>query len=237
VRVRVAGIVDLFPTLDPGPGFVVFDREALRAAQGVAGVPVSAFATELWVDLDDTLSLEEERMAVDHLTGSESPIAIEAPAHRAALVERVERDPTLVAAGSGILLIAATAVLAIGAAGFVVTALLAIGSRVTEFAVLRALGVARAQMLRALLLEWGVLALLGGVLGVLLGRQIAAVMLSSLDVTSDGARVVPPFIMVTDWFTVGIGCVVVGMLSAVALLLAWSTATREADAAALRHTQ
>jgi hypothetical protein len=235
--VRVAGVLDLFPTLDPGPGFVVFDRRALRAAEGLAGVPVSSFATELWVDFDAALSLGEQEAIVDRLTAADSPVEVEAPLHRTALVESVEGDPTLVAAGSGILLIAAAAVLAIGAAGFVVTALLAVGARITEFAVLRALGVARGQLLRALLLEWGVLALAGALLGVLLGRQIAAVMLSSLNVTSDGRPVVPSFIMQTDWLTIAAGFAVIGLFAVVALVLAWAAATRQANSAALRLTQ
>jgi hypothetical protein len=88
-----------------------------------------------------------------------------------------------------------------------------------------------------LLLEWGVLALAGIVLGVLLGRQIAAVMLSSLNVTSEGTPVVPPFIMQTDWLTMAAGFLVILSLATVALMFAWSGTTRQGDAAALRITQ
>jgi hypothetical protein len=237
VPVRVAGVLRLFPTLDPERGFVVFDRAALRASQGITGVPVSAFATELWVDFAVGVALEDQRALVDQLRAPEASIALEDLRHQAALVDRVEGDPTLVAAGSGILLIAAAAVLAIGAAGFAVTSLLAVGARVTEFAVLRALGVSRRQVLGALLLEWGVLAVAGMVLGVLLGRQIAAVMLSSLNVTSDGAPVVPPFIMQTDWLTMAAGFTVILAVATAALVLAWGGTTRQGDAAALRITQ
>jgi hypothetical protein len=237
VPVRVAGVLSLFPTLDPERGFVIFDRGALRAAQGTTGVPVSAFATELWVDFADGTTLADQRAVIDQLRAPDSGIALEEVRHQRALVDRVENDPTLVAAGSGILLIAAAAVLAIGAAGFAVTSLLAVGARVTEFAVLRALGVSRGQVLGALLLEWGVLAVAGVVLGVLLGRQIAAVMLASLNVTSEGAPVVPPFIMQTDWLTMAAGFGVILAVAAAALVLAWSGTTRQGDAAALRITQ
>lgn len=51
--------------------------------------------------------------------------------------------------------------------GFVVTLVMTVRARVVELAVLRALGSSRLEILRAMLLEWGVVLLLGTATGVL----------------------------------------------------------------------
>lgn len=237
IPLRVAGTLNLFPTLDPGSGFIVADRRQLRAISGMAGTG-GPFANELWVDFAASLPLAEQRAAVARLERrSTSPVWIAEPLLQAAMVEETGADPTLVASGSGILLVAAAAVLALAAAGFVVTAAIAVGARRTEFAVLRALGITPRQVLRSLLLEWGVLAMAGVALGAVLGRQIAGVMLSSLSVTPAGTRVVPPFVVESDWRSVAAGAAGVVALAAAALVLAWRATARRADAAVLRQTQ
>ena len=165
------------------------------------------------------------------------PAAAAQPEMPEEMLDDTLADPSLVASGAGVLLVAAVAVVLIAAAGFGIAVLIAVGGRVTEFAVLRALGVSAPQLLRSLLLEWGVLALCGGVLGFLLGRRIADVMLTALEVTSAGTRVVPPFTLQSDWRVVGAGLVVVGGCALAAVVFAWGGAVRRAGAAALRHTQ
>ncbi len=237
VPLRVAGVLALFPTLDPGSGFIVADRRQLRAISSTAST-AGPFANELWVDFDASLPLAEQRAVVAGLEQrSTSPVWIAEPLLQASMVEEADADPTLVASGSGILLVAAVAVLILAAAGFVVTAVIAVGGRRTEFAVLRALGIMPRQILQSLLLEWSVLTVLGVILGVILGRQIARVMLSSLSVTPAGTRVVPPFIVRSDWWGIAAGTAVVVVLAAVALVLAWRAVARRADAEVLRQTQ
>ena len=237
VPMRVAGTIDLFPTLDPGPGFVVTDRRQLRAIFGMVATP-GPFANELWLDFALSVPLAQQRVVVAQLEQpSDSPLRIVDPLLQASMVEEVSADPTLVASGSGILLVAAVAVLILATAGFIVTAVISIGARRTEFAVLRALGITPRQVLRSLLLEWSVLALLGVMLGVALGRQIARVMLASLSVTSAGTRVVPPFIVRSDWWAITAGAAAVVSLTAVALVLTWRAVARRANAEVLRQTQ
>lgn len=237
VSLRVAGVLNLFPSLDPGSGFIVADRRQLRAIFSTASAS-GPFANELWVDFDASLPLAEQRAVVAQLERRfTSPVWIAEPLLQAAMVDEADADPTLVASGSGILLVAAVAVLVLAAAGFVVTAVIAVAARRTEFAVLRALGITPRQILRSLLLEWGVLAVLGVVLGVVLGRQIAKVMLSSLSVTAAGTRVVPPFTVESDWSSISAGTLVVVALAAVALVLAWRAVARRANAEVLRQTQ
>lgn len=237
VPLRVAGVLNLFPTLDPASGFIVVDRRQLRAVSSAmnAGGP---FTNELWVDFDEAATLAEQGDVAEQLGQRfTSPVWIAEPLLQRALVEEADADPTLVASGSGILLVAAMAVLILAAAGFTVTAVVAVGARRTEFAVLRAIGITPRQILQSLLLEWGILAVLGTGLGVLLGRQIAGVMLSSLSVTSAGTRVVPPFVVHSDWWSIAIGAIAVVALTSGALVLAWRTAARRANTEMLRQTQ
>jgi len=235
--VRVAGTLTLFPTLDPGSGFIVVDRRQLRAVSSI-GSAAAPFANELWVDFEDRLPLEEQRAVVAQLERRfESPVWITEPLLQASMAEEASADPNLVASGSGILLVAAVAVVILTAAGFVVTALIAIGGRRAEFAVLRALGITPPQILRSLLLEWGMLATLGVVLGIALGRAIANVMLSSLSVTPAGTRVVPPFTMASDWWGIALGLVAILSLAALALFFAWRSVARRASTEVLRQTQ
>ncbi len=238
VPLAIQASASLFPTLDPERGFVVVEFARLRSIAGALDARDAQRATELWVDLDDTLPLERQREIVALLADQEaSPLWILDPVHQAANLEAIASDPTLQASGSGILLLAFGAALAAALLGFVVTLAITLRGRVTEFAVLRSLGSSPAGILRAVLLEWGVVLLLGATIGVLLGRQIATLMLRFLEVTEDGARVIPAFALETDWALVAAGLAALAAAAALALWASWRAALRRADAAALRLTQ
>ena len=141
------------------------------------------------------------------------------------------------ASGSGILSVAFVAVLSLSALGFVVTLVLSARRRTVEFAVLRTVGTSSWQILRSMLLEWGTVLLIGTTIGVLLGRQVASIMLSVLEVTEEGVSVLPPFTLETDWTALGVGIGALIGLVAVALGVAWATTMRRANASELRITQ
>ena len=238
VPFAVQASASLFPTLDPARGFVVVELARLRSIAGALDAGEAQRATELWIDLDDALPLERQRELVALLADRDaSPLWILDPVHQAANLEAIASDPTLQASGSGILLLAFAAALAAALLGFVVTLAMTLRGRVTEFAVLRSLGSSPAGILRAVLLEWGVVLVLGATVGVLLGRHIATLMLRFLEVTEDGARVVPAFAIETDWALVVAGLATLAAAAALALWASWRGALRRADAAALRLTQ
>ena len=143
----------------------------------------------------------------------------------------------LQAGGSGILVVAFVAVLALTTLGFVVTLATSMQSRIVEFAVLRAVGSSSRQILRSMLVEWGTVLVIGSVIGVFLGRRVASVMLSFLDVTEEGDRVLPPFIVQTDWMRLGWGVGILVVIVAIALIVSWAASMRAADARQLRITQ
>jgi ABC-type antimicrobial peptide transport system permease subunit len=121
--------------------------------------------------------------------------------------------------------------------GFVVTMVVGARARATEFAVLRAVGASRQEILRALLLEWGVVLVAGGLIGALVGRQVARIMLGFLNVTEDGDPVVPPFTLLTDWVTLGLGLGLLAGIVFTSLVVAWATSMRRSPTIELRLTQ
>ena len=141
------------------------------------------------------------------------------------------------APGAGLRRASLPAVVGLAALGFVFTLVLGARSRTVEFAVLRAIGSSRLQILRSMVLEWGVVLVIGAVVAALLGRRVARVMLSFLDVTEDGTRVLPPFSLETDWATLGVGIGALVAVVALGLVLSWASALRRATAGELRLTR
>lgn len=239
VPVNVREAVNFFPTLSPGSGYVVVNHEHLRMIVGAVDDDGVQAPNELWIDFAPGATLGEQREVLDWLASIDSPLRIvgDAAVHRDALLDETRANPTLRASGSGILVVAFASVLGLSMLGFVVTLVLGARARVLEFAVLRAVGASPREILRALLLEWGTVLVVGLAIGLALGRQVARIMLSFLEVTEDGTRVLPPFILMTDWLTLGIGgALLVGIVLA-ALGLAWAAAMRQADATQLRMTR
>ena len=69
---------------------------------------------------------------------------------------------------------------------------------------MRAVGLSPRQMFTMISLEYLLVAAIGLVIGTIAGLRISDTMLSFLNVTEDGGRVVPPFSLATRWDTVGI---------------------------------
>jgi hypothetical protein len=236
VPLSVRAVSDFFPTLNPEGGYIVVNGADLAALANLIGVTPGRLPNELWVSFDASDVRRAE--VVQMLTGDEGPLPLTgSPVDLGADLAEVRADPTLRASGSGILVLAFTSVMLLAALGIVVTLMLGARGRTLEFAVLRAVGSSRLQILRSMLLEWGVVLALGVAVGVLLGRQIAGLMLSFLDVTEDGTRVLPPFVLGTDWAVLGGGVLALLVVVAVALGLAWAAAVRRADATQLRITR
>ena len=236
VPVRVRAVAELFPTLDPERPLIVLNFEHLGALSALVDVQRFRWPNELWVSTGAPPA-EQERL-LEALTRPGAPLRLAGGVrHQHAEIAAVEADPTLRASGSGILTAAFGAVLGLAMLGFVVTLVLGAHGRVVEFAVLRAVGSSPAQILRAMALEWGAVLAVGTAIGVLLGRRVATVMLSFLDVTEAGERVVPPFIVETDWLTLALGVAALGAVAALALVLSWASAVRHETAVALRLTR
>ena len=76
---------------------------------------------------------------------------------------------------------------------------------------MRAVGISPRQLFAMISLEYLLIATIGLVVGTIAGLRISETMLSFLEVTSSGARIVPPYRLITDWGTVGVAFLAVGV--------------------------
>ncbi|HNO66550.1 MAG TPA: FtsX-like permease family protein, partial [Tepidiformaceae bacterium] len=146
----------------------------------------------------------------------------------------LERNPLIAAGGAGILYLAFGAVLLLVAVALIVSLWVSVQRRRSEFAVLRAMGLSRGQVVQLLAFEYAIVAVLGLAAGCYLGRLVGERMLSFLNVDENGERAEPAFLLHTEWLLVaGGGLIVLGVFVA-ALVFASRLITRTTDAAALR---
>ncbi len=82
---------------------------------------------------------------------------------------------------------------------------------------MRAVGLSTRQVFAMISLEYLLVAVIGLVVGTLAGLRISDTMLSFLNVTEDGGRILPPFALSTRWSVVGIayGATLIAFLAGV----------------------
>ncbi|MCC7089760.1 MAG: ABC transporter permease [Dehalococcoidia bacterium] len=230
VPVRVTASFRLFPTLNTleGPA-VVFNRDHLLTWLGLANVTNLPGLNEAWLSLEPgadsaalaaTLGLDP--FDLDNTTDRETELA------------RIASNPLIAAGGAGILYLAFGAVLLMVGAALLVSLWVSVQRRRGEFAVLRAMGLSRGQVVRLLAFEYAIVAVLGLIGGAYLGRMVGSRMLSFLNVDEDGRPAEPSFILQTDWLMVLAGAAIVLAVFAFALGIAGRLISRTSDAQALR---
>jgi predicted lysophospholipase L1 biosynthesis ABC-type transport system permease subunit len=165
-NVVITGILDAFPTLDAEASmFVVIDYQTVAALDLTMPGTLFASPNEYWLAVDD------ERAAAVAETLREIPFqsAMVAPQHERAQILRT--DP--VALGMiGALSIGFVAAIVFALIGFVTSAAVSVRERLTEFALLRAIGLSPRQLAGWLLLEHGFLLAVSLVFGTLLGLAL-----------------------------------------------------------------
>jgi hypothetical protein len=236
VPVRMVVVAEMFPTLLPGRPFIVTNIDHMGEVAALLDRRAFRDPNELWIAT--SVSFDEQRALVETLLAFDSPLRLTSGIRiQEGELSLVRADPTLQASGSGILIAAFSAVLGLAMLGFVVSLAIGARARVVEFAVLRAVGSSRLQILRSMVLEWGVVLMIGVAIGVLLGRQLAEVMLSFLNVTEDGFTVVPPFTVQTDWVVLGGGVALLTAVAVIGLVIAWSSSVHTDTSIELRITR
>lgn len=166
-----------------------------------------------------------------------SPLRLYAIVDREAVLRSINANPLIAAGGSGILVGAFVAVFVLVAVALLVTLIASVQRRRTEFAVMRAMGVSSGQVFRLLALEYALVAGLGLVVGVYLGLVVGRRMLSFLSVTESGDRVVPPFILQTNWAMVGAAAGAVVLTFLLGMVLSAGAIRRQPPGQALRQTE
>lgn len=186
--VRIAGTVRHFPTVDPATGqAIVADFQTLVA---VAYEPGQALLSsdERWMRID---TAQEEQI---------SRILSDDPYASNRLFSRAEREATLVSDPVALGTIGALALGFVAAAifatvGFIVSATVSARERLSEFALLRAVGLSSRQLAGWLSLENGLLVFVSLFVGTLLGLAMAALILPLVMVTQGAREVIPEVIV------------------------------------------
>ena len=232
VPILVADTYRLFPTLPMSDGpSVILNRDQLIAWMDEVSFTSSTVLgpNEIFLTLEP--GADPKAVAKEFSTGAfRAGRAIS----RQEALNRNERNPLIAAGGTGILFVAFVAILALVAAAMLASLVTSVRRRRTEFAVVRALGMTRGQIVRMLILEYGLVfsagIIAGGFMGLVVGRQ----MLGFLNVTERGDRIEPEFILQTNWSVVTGGVALVVLAFAVALAVAVVNGNRTSDSTALR---
>jgi len=210
VPITIQGVVDYFPTMyNSGAGYVVVNQNDLFYYAGVTSDRAhSTVPSEAWLRLTTD---EEKRQEVKSSFLDRFGIPSSQIIDSETILTEVRTDPIVRAGGSGILLVALVAAFAILALGFALTLYLGGQTRTVEVSVLRAVGISPRQLVIMISLEYLLIAVIGLVIGTIAGLRISGTMLSFLNVTESGGRVVPDFDLITRWDTVGIAFAAVGV--------------------------
>ncbi|MEZ4571791.1 MAG: FtsX-like permease family protein [Thermomicrobiales bacterium] len=194
--VRIAGVLRSFPSLDPlDEMIIVVDGPTLDALQYIERGRASTSFDEWWLAVDD---------------GASDDIAARldaAPFNSNQIQTRVERTRDLrtdpVALGTlGALTLGFVAAIVFAIVGFVSSAVVGARERMTEFALLRAIGLSSRQLAGWLLIENGFLVVLSLLGGTLLGFLLSWLILPMITVNREAEQVFPSLIVVIPWRTI-----------------------------------
>ena len=232
IDVRIIATVAFFPTLDPqeNGGFLITDVAELNHLGATLDFRNPTPINELWVSgPSDPARRAHTVAALSDLSAMGAPVT-----DQRTLLATVGTDPLVAAGGSGILLVAFVAVAILVLVALLVSVVLTARDRTLEMAVLRTLGTSRRALLAQLTAEYAVVAIIGLGLGTFLGDRIARLTLRFLEVDAAGDRVLPPFLLTTDWEVV-LGTYV-GLVATLALGvgIAWRLSARGSITHALR---
>ncbi|MFI5291849.1 MAG: FtsX-like permease family protein [Candidatus Limnocylindrales bacterium] len=213
--IDVVGTVGLVPTLDPSRPAALVDLPTMQLAEWVRSGALMP-ADGWWLTLDAGADPDAASAAL-----AASPFPIETKAVRSDAIEARTNDP-FQAGVTAILGLVAGAALLFALVGLAISLWYTVSSRRGEFAVARALGLARRQLLGWLAIESAFLIVVGVVGGILVGLVLAWVVMPSITLTLEGRAPVPPPVAAIAW-DLAVGLLGLG---AVAFLLSVLAARR-----------
>ena len=202
MSVVIKDVVDYFPTLDPEDReFVIANLDRLSGLRNlVLSTSVHFYPNEVWLTATND---KEQKEAVLDILDTEGFRAHELY-DQAEMIARSKADPLVAAGWGGILLIVVLGVTLVSGLGFVVYAYLSARGRQLEFAILRTLGFSLRQIIGLVCLEQLFVIGTGMGIGTFIGLRLSSFMMLFLQLAVKGERVLPPIILTTDWFTIGI---------------------------------
>lgn len=215
----IVDVVDYFPTLDPADrGFVLAN---LDRTLGLRNLPLTAttpfYPNEVWL----TAAGEGEQRQVLLDTLDTAGFKARKLYDQAEMIAVAKADPLVAASWGGVLLITFLGVVLVSGLGFVVYAYLSARGRQLEFAILRTLGFSLRQIIGLVCFEQVIVIGAGMGIGTLIGSRLSSIMIPFLQLTEEGQRVLPPFVITIDWLTIGIAYIIltVAFVATVSLVI------------------
>jgi predicted lysophospholipase L1 biosynthesis ABC-type transport system permease subunit len=210
--ITIAGIVPALPSTTPGAPAVLLDWTAL-GEQALFTGGTAPTPSEWWLATRDGDTAPAARALAAHPAWSGTTV------DRIALRHRL-RDAPLGGALQGALMLGFAAALVFAAIGFAVNTAVSARERVTEFAILRALGIGGRQVLGLVAVEQAFLVGMGLAGGLLLGIVVAHLVVPHVVLTVSATAPYPPAHVILRWPVVlAMLAVIVILLAAVLLLL------------------
>jgi len=215
--VVVKDTVDFFPTLDPSEKvFVIVNLDrAINLRNVMIGGSTYFYPNEVWLTVTDDEGQRQEVLDTLKSGGYRAHRLHD----RKATIAGSREDPLVAAGWGGVLLIAFLGVILVSGLGFVVYAYLSARARQLEFAILRTLGFSLRQIIGLICFEQIFIITAGMGIGTIVGLRLSAMMMPFLQLTERGEMVLPPFILTTDWLTVGIAYIILTVAFAVTISL------------------
>ena len=204
IPVVVTEIVTHFPTIRPdADAFLVADMDTLLehlnilSFLNIYGELISLSPNEIFLAESPTLR-QDVKETVAEMIGGEDGMR-----HRASMLEVVRLDPLASAGWKSMVLLALGIVVLAAGLGYVTYLLSFASQSKSEMGFLQSLGLSRRQLMSLLGFEHLAIAAMGLGLGTWAGFQMSRLMVSSIAVTQEGDKVVPPFVLMTNWATMG----------------------------------
>ena len=220
VPVQIVGSFDLFPTWNPedARSLIIANRDYLYYRVNRNPASLGAVApNEVWIQPTDEDGLRQLRTFLE-VTPPWKHETFDVDAIR----NLQDEDPLVAAGWEGLLFLTFIAIVLLAALGFLVASVLVAQQQQGEFAVLRTMGFSLPQVLIVVGIEKILIIAVSMALGTAVGLQLGTMMLEFVGFVETGETVLPPFVTVTDWATIGGAYGVLGLvfLGAIAVIVA-----------------
>jgi putative ABC transport system permease protein len=204
----IAGVYTYFPTVESGTVGVIANLDHLFTLAG------ATFPHRIWLSLDEHASGDDLKQAIrrEGIEPADFQDARAIVAIEQARMERVGIFGTLTAG-----FLAATAVAVVG---FLVHSYASLSDRLYQFAVLRAAGLERRQIIVQVVLEYGFVTLYGGIAGALIGMGAAEFFAPFFRIPDIAGAPLPPLIpLIAERESIRLALVFVIVMIAVELVV------------------
>lgn len=228
---EVVDVVDLYPTLYQSEPYLVVDQATLQDLYRRLGNTIPP--NEIWLDLAEDVS-STEFAAELRADPADLPLA---DISRYEAIQRSYETDTLTLGVIGLLYLSFLVGLALSIVALFTYISLSVQSRLSEFAVLRALGQSSSRLIASIVLEQVFVLGTALLLGALIGQFLTLQVLPPLALSTAGGVATPPFIIRIDGLLLARYGLLIAAVLALVLTLTFIWIRRAAGSQALRLSE